>query len=196
MSKIRDRIELWFESLAGFVIGYRWLVLTGIAAVVLALASGLPRLSMDTSIEGFLHPDDPSLIRYHAFKDQFGRDDMALVAVETGDVFTQENLKRIKALHEDLAENVPHLNDITSLINARNTEGQEDRLEVDDLLRHWPQNEEEMAALKKRAMSNPLYHNQLLSEDAAFTTIVLEIDAYSSLGTAEGKEDALAGFGD
>ena len=198
MSEIRDRIERWFESLAEFTIRFRWLVIAGVALFVLALTWGLPRLRVDTSTEGFLHENDPHLIRYHAFKDQFGRDDMAIVAIDAGEVFTFENLKRIKALHDDLAANVPHLNDITSLINARNTEGHEDRLEVDDLLRHWPETERELAEIKKKAMSNPLYTNMLLSENGSFTTIVLEIDAYSSLGMKKGPgvDDALAGFND
>ena len=198
MSKLRDRIEKWFESLAAFVIRFRWPVIAGVVLFVLALGSGLPKLKLDTSTEGFLHQNDPHLLRYNTFKDQFGRDDMAIVAIDAGDVFTFENLNRIKALHDDLAANVPHLNDITSLVNARNTEGKEDRLEVDDLLRHWPETDQELAEVKKRAMSNPLYTNLLLSENGSFTTIVLELDAYSSQGAGKrkGEEDALAGFGD
>ncbi|MBE9551989.1 MAG: MMPL family transporter [Proteobacteria bacterium] len=191
MPDIRDRIERRFEHLAAFLCRRRWWVVIAALAVAAGLASGMARLTIDTSNEGFLHPDDPILVQYDAFKDMFGREDMILVAIEPREVFTQETLRRIKALHEDLADNVPHLNDITSLANARNTYGDGDRLVVDDLMAQWPETPEAMAALKVRVMANPLYRDRLISRDARLTTLVVELDAYS--GAGEGI-DVLSGF--
>jgi predicted RND superfamily exporter protein len=87
---------------------------------------------------------------------------------------------------------VPHLADITSLVNARNTRGETDRLIVEDLLEHFPQSEAELQALKKRAMSNPLYINRLIAPDATMTGIILETD----LAETEAPDDVLAGFDD
>ena len=44
---------------------------------------------------------------------------------------------------------------MTSLVNVRNTRGEADELIVEDLLEHWPQTHEEMAALKKRVLGEP-----------------------------------------
>lgn len=193
MADVRDRIERWFERLAAVICDRRWLVLAGVAVVVAGFASGLPRLTTDTSNEAFLHPDDPILTQYDAFKDQFGRDDIIVVAVEPRDLFTQDALARIKALHDALAAGVPHLNDINSIVNARNTYGDGDVLMVDDLLRHWPETEADMAALRARMLANPLYVDQLISADARLTTIVIEIDAYSRVDEID---DGLSGFDD
>jgi len=38
-------------------------------AIVAAFESQLPKITLDTAMEGFLHKDDPSLVDYEAFKD-------------------------------------------------------------------------------------------------------------------------------
>jgi len=142
-------------------------------------------------MEGFLHDDDPSLIDYEAFKDQFGRDQMVVIALSPPDVFDMKFLTSLKKLHDELSEKVPHLEDITSLINARNTYGENDALIVDDLLENWPESLEELAAIKQRALNNPIYRNLLISEDSRFTTIIIETSAYSATET-----DVFEGFDD
>ena len=195
MSEIRKRIELWFESLGGWLYAH-WLVTLVVLAVLIgSLASQLPKITFDTSSEGFLHEQDPTLLRYNDFRRQFGRDEFIIIAVEPPQVFDLGFLARLKQLHEDLEAEVPHVYEITSLINARNTRGEGDRLVVDDLLEEWPQTEADLAAVRERVMSNPLYINRLISEDGRVTTVVIQTDSYSSLG-AGGDEDALEGFDD
>lgn len=158
----------------------------------LLLISNLPKITIDTSTEGFLHQNDPALIRYEAFKEQFGHDEMIMVVVKTKDIFSFDSLNRLKELHSELENTMPHLNDINSLINARNTRGEGDQLIVEDLFENWPQNEEELAAIKKIAVKSEMYANLLLSKDLGFTTIIIEPNTYeSSTG-----EDDLEGFGD
>ena len=193
MSDIRDRIERRFEDLARFLIHRRWLVIAAVAAVVAGFGSGLPRLTVDMSNEGFLHDDDPILVRYEAFKDQFGRDDIIIIGIEPRRLFSQEALARIKSMHDEIDEKVPHLNDVISLVNARNTYGDDDRLIVEELLRKWPRTAAELKAVEARVMANPLYRNQLISEDGRLTTLIIEIDAWTAAG---GETDVLAGFDD
>jgi len=193
MAAIRTRIENWFEDLARAI--YRHRILTVI--IMLALSSLLivqiPKITIDTSTEGFLHEDDPALLAYNAFRDQFGRDEMVIIAVGAEDVFSHRFLEKLKALHQELADNVPFVEDITSLINARNTRGEADELIVEDFLESWPNSRRELDILKKRALSNPLYQNLLLSEDGRLTTIVIQTHSHSgSLQPA----DVLEGFED
>lgn len=186
-------IEQWFESFAAFIFNNAWKTLFVMALIVGGLVSQLPNLKMDTSTEGFLREDDPVLLQYNAFREQFGRDELVLVAVTGPKVFEQKFLEKLKRLHDELETNVPYLDDITSLINARNTRGAEGELIVEDLLENWPEDAVAMAEIRDRAMANPVYKNMLLSEDGSITTIVLRSDAYSSEG-AEG--DILDGFDD
>ncbi|WP_373035382.1 RND family transporter [Sulfurimonas sp.] len=156
------------------------------------IISNLPKITIDTSTEGFLHHEDPALVRYEAFKDQFGQDEKIMVVVKTDNIFNFKFLKKFKALHKELENNIPHLNDITSLINARNTRGDGDRLIVEDLFENWPQNEKELEAVKQLAINGEMYKNLLLNNDATLATIILEPSAYEGSSSA----DALSGFTD
>lgn len=183
-----------FELWTGILIKYRFLVLFLVLIPTFLIGSQVRNLTMDTSNEGLLHHEDPILTVYNAFRDQFGRDDLLVLAIKSENIFTIPFLTRLKKLHDQLEAEVPHVNDITSLVNARDTRGQGDTLLVDDLLLHFPENEKDLAALKKRIMENLVYRNQLVSKDATFTTIMVESDTYSAEGMAD--EDALAGFDD
>jgi hypothetical protein len=191
MKNFRNRIEKWFETYAHVI--YRNRIKTIVIMLVLtaAMVSQIPKISIDTSMEGFLHPDDPTLLAYNNFRDQFGRDEVIIIAIKSPNIFSQKFLEMIQRLHEELEENVPYIDDITSIVNARNTRGEADELIVEDLLEHWPQNNTEMEALKKRVLTNPLYKNLLISEDATFTTIIIKTHTYSSLGQ---DVDVLEGF--
>jgi len=182
MSTIRIRIEKWFERLAHTIYRHRILTLVIMLALSITLIAQIPSITVDTSTEGFLHAADPALVAYDKFRDQFGRDEVIIIAIKARKVFDFRFLERLKTLHEELADTVPYLEDITSLINARNTRGAANELIVEDFLENWPGDQKELAILKRRALSNPMYQNLLLSEDGRITTIVIQTQSHSSLG--------------
>ncbi len=193
MTTIRTNIEKWFESLARIIYHNRLKTLFIMLVIIAAIVSQLPKLTIDISTEGFMHKSDPARIDYDNFRDQFGRDELIVIAIRAQEVFEAKFLKKLKELHEDLFENVPYIEDITSLINARNTRGKKDELIVEDLMENWPETTEEIAVIKQRTLDNPLYQNLLISEDGKMTTIVIQTQTYSSVGT---DIDALDGFED
>jgi len=193
VSYIRKRIEKWFENLTGLIYENRLKTLALMACLVGIFISQIPKITIDTSTEGFLHEDDPTLVSYNAFRDQFGRDEVIIVALKPPDVFDRTFLTQLKALHRELEDSVPYIDDITSLVNARNTRGQGDELIVEDLMERWPGTDALMATLKQRVHSNAMYRNLLISEDGRFTTIVIRTHSLSSTGQ---KTDVLEGFGD
>lgn len=182
---------LWFESLSRTMIRFRYPVILSILLLTAALALQIRDLEIDTSNEGLLRPQDPILLAYNEFRDQFGRDDILLLAIESDNIFSAGFLEKLKRLHETLEAEVPHVNEITSLINARDTRGEGDTLLVDDLFAVFPQDEGELAFLRKRALANPIYKNLLISEEGDFTTVLIQSDTYTSAGV---ETDALEGF--
>ena len=181
MSAIRHQLEKWFEQLAYAIYRRRILTLIIMLAVSGLLISQVPKITIDTSTEGFLHENDPVLLAYNDFRDQFGRDEVIIIALKPDNVFDLTFLKKLKSLHEELEDHVPHIEDITSLINARNTRGEADELIVEDFLENWPDGQKELESLKNRALSNPMYQNLILSEDGTFTTIVIQTQSLSGL---------------
>ena len=193
MESIKIKIEQGLAVFTTRVIAWRWALVVLMLVLAGASVSRLPHLSIDMSDEGFLHPEDPILTDYTEFRDQFGRDDLIVLTVKADQIFSQAFLQKLKKLHSTLEEKVPHLNDIISMVNARNTRGVAGGIIVEDLLEKWPADKEVLAQLKERVLSNPLYVNRLVSEDGSFTTIILQTDVY---GTSVSDNDVLDGFGD
>ncbi len=191
MSQIRRKIERWFETFGDVIYRRRWLAVILTLALVAGLASQVPNITFDLSTEGFLHKDDPARMTYTQFRKDFGRDDLIIIAIQPPKVFDMAFLVKLKSLHEELEKEVPYLEDVLSLVNARNTRGEEDSLIVEDLLENWPRDEADLEALRKRVMSTTLYQDRLISQDGRFTTVVIKTNSFSSLAK---EQDVLAGF--
>ena len=181
MTDITTKIDSLMGRLGYQIAGRPILFILAILIIVAMIASNLPKTTIDTSTESFLFEDSISRLEYNSFREQFGRDEMVIIAIKTDDVFKQDNLEKIRRLHTELEDNVPHLNEITSIINARNTIGTENSLLVGDLFEEWPENDLEIAKLKDIAVNNPIYQNLLISEDAQFTVIALKSNTYTSV---------------
>ena len=132
------KVEHKFEHLSDFIYENKIKVIVFVLAVVIAFAAQMKNLHMDTSTEGFLHKDDPLRIEYNVFRDQFGRDEKVLIAIQSENIFTIDFLNKLNKLHKELENNLPYIDEVNSLINARNTRGTEDSLIVDDLFEELP----------------------------------------------------------
>ena len=99
MSRIRNRIERGFEHLALAIYRNRLKTLAVMGILIAALISQIPNITIDTSTEGFLHENDPALVAYNQFRDQFGRDEVIIIAIEPTEVFDLGFLGKLRRLH-------------------------------------------------------------------------------------------------
>ena len=191
----RNHVERGFEAWGRSVSARPILILIASLVFAATCIAGLPRLSVDVSFEAFLKSDDEVLVSYDAFREQFGRDERVIISAEPGPggggIFDLHFLEKLRALHEAIEQRVPYVDEVTSLVNARDTRGEADSLLVEDFLDPWPENDQQLAKLHARAIANPLFRNNVISADAAITTIMLELQLYSSVGS---ENDTLAGF--
>ena len=189
----RTTIEDGFERWGRIVVRSRWIALVLSLVVTCWLFSYLPSLTVDNSTESFLTTDDPAIVRYNEFREQFGRDDKIIIAVGGGDIFSLEFLERLRDFHTAIETEVPYITEVESLVNARFTRGEEGGLVVGELLENWPETSEDLALFEERVRGNPLYRNALVSGEMTMTALAVTPNTFSS----ESPEvDELAGFGD
>ncbi|MDP6977611.1 MAG: MMPL family transporter [Myxococcota bacterium] len=188
---VRQQLDRGFERLGYFVVDRAALVVGACLLAVAGLASNLPSVEFDTSTESFLHDDDPTLIAYNAFRDQFGRDELVLITLQPERIWDAGFLTMLRELHDELETGVPHVDEITSLVNARATRGSEGELLVEDLMEEWPETPEALANIQAYAEGNQSYENRLLSANGRITAIVIKTNQYSDTGT---DLDIEAGF--
>lgn len=127
MSETREKIELWFDHFGHVICRHRWIALALMIVLAGGLASQIPKIKFDLSTEGWLHEYDPAKVLYQEFKRQFGRDDLMIIAIQPMNVFDHAFLDKLKAFHEELEKEVPYVEEIINMVNARNTRG-EDKL--------------------------------------------------------------------
>ncbi len=178
----REAMGRALEGWARFVVRRPWLVLGAALALSAWAVVGVSELHVETSAESFLKKHDPARTAYDEFRREFGNDDRILLLLEADDVFAPAFLGRVRALHEDLEQSLPHLDEVTSLINARATYGREDELIVEDLLEGWPEDPDVLERSRRRALDNPLYRNVLLTGDGRHTAVHVELLAVREAG--------------
>ena len=188
---MRGRIESAFTSFGWWVIRWRWPAILFCLALSFGLSSGLQHFRIDNSDEAFLAKDDPERVRYEAFKRQYDTDDAIMVIVRPPEVFDFGFLERLRAFHDELEAKLPYLEELTSLLNARNTYGRDDELVVEDLFESWPTTDAELEAIRERVFANPLLVNNLISGNGEYVALVLKPFTYSTKGP---QLDALEGF--
>ncbi len=185
--KLSGRVERAITGYCTWAFRHPWLALALLLAVFLPLASQLPKLQRDGSIEGFFKAGDPQLVAYDKFRRQFGQDGQIVVGVSTeGSVFEPDFIDRLSALHHALQAEVPHLEDISSLVNARDVKGTDDSFVVDELLATRPANPQAWAAFERKARQHPVYPGLLFSADGKFTLVMLKPDRFETRATTEG----------
>lgn len=175
MRQWKVSVEAGFGRLAAHVHDNPLLYLLSIVVVTLALASQLRNIYFDTSTEGFLSPDHPSIQLYNAFRGEFGRDELIVVGVESANVLDLQFLQSFREIFFKLDQGVPYTSSVDSLINARYVYGEGDDLIVEDLFDTWPENAEDMAELQRRIATNPLYEGLYLNRERTLATIVIRL---------------------
>ena len=175
----KARVEKGFGRLGVAMGTHPWFWLLGAIIVIGAMGSQLSKIRQDTSIEGFLAKGAIELQQYDHFKDMFGRDEVFIVSVEVGEIFTQDFADKFRALHQQIEDEVPYVKTVDSLINARYTYGADDTLYIEELLPiDLPTDPAELQKLKDYTFDNPNYTDFLISRDRHLLAIAVRLEAY------------------
>lgn len=179
MANLRDRMDTFFEKLGRLLYRHPAWTLGFVLPMIATFSSQITKVKMDTSFEALLHEKDPSRLEYDGFRDQFGRDELIILAIGSENVFEPVFLELLQALHRALETEVPHLERVYSLVNAQHTRAEGDVLFLDHPLEGWSKGEIDLARLENEIRSNPLYMNNLISGDGRFAMILIETSAFT-----------------
>jgi hydrophobe/amphiphile efflux-3 (HAE3) family protein len=168
----------FFAKLAGFILTWRWPLMVAVLLLTAFFFYKMRGIKMDNSNETFFIEGDQTLVTYNKFHDTFGNDEFVYILFETGDFFQPEIVKLIAALATDLEENVPYVKDVKFIGTVEYIEGVEGGIEIYDLMEEFPETQEQMEIIRKKALAELLYLNNLISPDGRTAAILLELDPY------------------
>ncbi len=189
-----SRVNKVFARLGRFQIKFRWLILLATILVTLAACLGLPQLQMTASEEEWFDDWDKVKIDQAHFNDVFGSDDGYMVMVRANDVFAPEVLSAIDRLSKRLENEVPYADRVVSLthnlsIPIANNEGFE---VIDPFESGIPTDSAQLAAKKSLIMSRESLVNNIVSDDAKETWVILSLKSYE--GGIDFGKDSIAPF--
>lgn len=173
----KSRLEGWLEHWANLVMHRPWLTLGLVLLVLIGMGQSLRFIALDSDLENFIDEDTEVRQAYQAVQEQFGRNDLIMLAVQ-GEVLSEGFLTDLQSLHRELEQGLPYLEELTSLWNASWLEGDDEALHVSDLIEAVPQSDAEWAALRSRLERSVLASELLLSEDGSMALLIIEPHTY------------------
>ena len=189
-----SRVNKVFARLGRFQVKFRWLILLVTILVTFIACLGLPQLQMTSSEEEWFDDWDKVKIDQAHFNDVFGSDDGYMVMVRANDVFAPEVLSAIDRLSKRLENEVPYADRVVSLthnlsIPIANDEGFE---VIDPFESGIPTDSAQLAAKKSLIMSRESLVNNIVSDDAKETWVILSLKSYE--GGIDFGKDSIAPF--
>jgi len=172
------KIQSMFEKLANTISANPRPFLAAVLVTTFLFATQIYWITFDTTTEGFLPANDPAIVQLAKTRDQYGRADFILLTIESPKIFSFEFINKLNKLHQQLDNELPWLDSIDSLLNARDTRGTEDGIYVGKLFEPFPENEAALLEIKNRALENPLLRSMIISADGRFSTLVIKPVTY------------------
>ena len=122
-------------------------------------------LPTETSVESLIIDNDPDLVFYETFKEQFGEDEILVIGFSAADVFEPTVIRFILEQTQRLEE-LDGLADVLSLANVDDFIGSNSDFIVQPLLEKPPQNELKKESLRQRALASSLIRDNLVSRES------------------------------
>ena len=196
VTKIND----WFEKFGRFEVKHRWGFIIGLIIVTVVCSLGLPRLKLDNGEEDWFDDWETTKLNQDHFEDIFGSTDSLLAHIKADNVFDPEVLQMIDELGDELLNNVPYADSVTSLMELSIPIGTEDGFEVTSPFEDGvPTAPAELEDKKNFILSRESLINTLVTPDCTETWLIVNLEHYSeNLSEAKDKitPPAMAIFND
>lgn len=181
---IVSRLNERFAAAAGWAFDHRWFVVAAslVLVVVAGWLAGTARI--DNSYEAYFDPTDRTYAAYEEYRYDFGSDEISYLlyaapGFEHGP-WNLEVMRKIADLTAALGDEVPFVYEVTSLANAELIRGVPDGIEIAKLRDEFPETQQEMLAVRDEYLAKPMLVGGILSADARYGAIVIEMDRSST----------------
>ncbi len=161
----------WF---ARKILRHRWLILVVLIGMTLFFASQIPRIVFQISPEGMVVAGHPDTLYYVEYVEEFGTDEIVLIALFADDVFTREALDSIVRLTERIRRD-PNVGRVLSLSSVNDVHESAGGIEIEPFFSEVPSTASGLEGLRERVHANPLVLGNLVSPDDRCTLILVEL---------------------
>ena len=163
------------RKLANFITKYAWPIFIAIILITIFAGMQAKNLKIEDDITKYISEDDPDIKFYSEVVEKFGgsQTNMSMISLEYEDLFTLENLERVKSITEKL-EDAPFIKSVNSFLNMPKIITTDVGLEVKDLVEVFPESDEDAKELKNSLLNDTLVRGKFISEDGNVALIMIE----------------------
>ncbi len=194
-----ERLNRMFAAVGAWSFDHRWIVLAGSLLLLVGALIAASQVRVDSSFESYFAAGDPAYQAYTDYRDLFGSDEISYILYTAPDaahgIFDVRVMGQILELTTALEDEVPFIYEVRSLPNTELMEGVEDGLEINQLDDAWPIGQAELLEWRERFLAKPYIVNNVLSPDARYGAIVIEMDRSSTDPLDEIRLDPEGGDG-
>lgn len=159
------------------VLAHPVVILIGFALILVVASLRLDQFRLEASAESLVLENDQALEQYRTMTQRFtGSDDFLMVTYSPeAELFSDQGIGTLRALRDELAglEGVASTNSILNIPLLHSPQLTLDT--VDSEIRTLDDNDVPMDTAREALLSNPLYPNLLISEDARTTAIQVNL---------------------
>jgi predicted RND superfamily exporter protein len=165
------------KPFSDFVIRFRVPIIVATLLVTAVLGFFIKNTTINSDILSYMPKNDPAVKLNAYISERYGGTQLAVVALESDDVFTAEGLARVASLSTTLA-GIDGVLSVTSLTDVMDIRKSADGLEVGKLIEPGtiPRTAEGMERLREYVLGKDIYRGRLVSADGKATVVVARID--------------------
>ena len=158
------------------VINFRAPIVILTALITLVLGFFLKDLKINADILSYLPKRDPVAQLNSYISDRYGGSQIALIGLETDELFSNATIETIHRLTEEL-QSIEGVQSVTSLTNVIDIRKVEDWVEVGKLIDpgRLPLSREELSSLKRYTLERDLFRGRIISENGRATLLVCRL---------------------
>ncbi|MHC2994665.1 MAG: MMPL family transporter [Candidatus Atribacteria bacterium] len=163
------------KKLANFITKYARPIFILLILITLFAGMQAKNLKIEDDITKYISEDDPDIKFYSEVVEKFGGSqmNMSMVSLEYEDLFTLENLGKIKSITEKL-EKAAFVKSVNSFLNMPKIITTDVGIEVKDLVEVFPENDKDAKELKLSLLTDNLVRGKFISEDGNVALIMVE----------------------
>ncbi|WKN40751.1 efflux RND transporter permease subunit [Tunicatimonas pelagia] len=169
---------MWIR-LAHFIIRFRLGLMLLLAVITAVMAYKIPDLELSYDYVEAVPDDDPAMIYYQQFKEQFGEDaNLLVIGVQDSALYQAENFRRFKYFCDEVEKlsGVKYTVSLPQLqVLSKNTEDK--RFELKPLFTSVPDEQAALDSLLQIARDFQLYSDQLINPENGATLMLVSVES-------------------
>ncbi len=167
------KISSFLESL----LRHPYRCLFTLLSLVAVFAFGIPKVTVDTSIQSLISSSDPRKDIYVDYVNNFGSDRTTIILVEDETLWSSEKLEIFEEFHYEISD-LSSVLKVESLINVSDVHDEDGEVASGALLDPIPSNQEEVDKAKFYARNNSLFDGQYITPDGKGLVIIVTTPSY------------------